>query len=302
VTNGSYRVIYITPEKEHSCPHNTQLCYILSHIAENPMNYFSSNTTIIFLPGNHTIDTNRSITIANVSNITLEGSGSTIQCIKGRELGFVFIQVTNLSISNLHLHQCGAMLPLEVELELYKTTLSELVIEYFYTKSSPVLYFIDVINITISRVSIYYSTGPGLLGFNVIGHSTISQSSFVRNNPNCALLFTDTTSFTPGLQSVELSMFDSKCLLGRFVHNQTADTEILLTHPTAAGLRALMAQMSYKLSLNIINVLAMLMVGLTLQIYCLTVYCNNSFKQNYLQSLVLHRIGFALIIRNQAGS
>jgi len=239
VTNGSGSIIYVTPEKEHSCPRNTQLCYILSHIAENPMNYFSSNTTIIFLPGNHTIDTNRSITIANVSNITLEGSGSTIQCIKGRELGFVFIQVTNLSISNLHLHQCGAMLPLEVELELYKTTLSELVIEYFYTKSSPVLYFIDVINITISRVSIYYSTGPGLLGFNVIGHSTISQSSFVRNNPNCALLFTDTTSFTPGLQSVELSIFDSKFLLGRFVHNQTADTEILLTHSTAAGLSAI---------------------------------------------------------------
>ena len=99
---------------------------------------------------------------------------------------------------------------------------------------------------------------------------------------------------------MEISIFDSKFLFGRFVHNQTADTEILLTHPTAAGLRAIMAQMSYKLSLNISNVIAMPMVGLTLQIYCLTVYCNNSFKQNYLQSLVLHRIGFAL--RNQAGS
>jgi len=35
-----------------------------------------------------------------------------------------------------------------------------------------------------------------------------------------------------------------------------ADTEILLTHPTAAGLSAIMAQMSYKLSLNISNVIA----------------------------------------------
>jgi len=51
-------------------------------------------------------------------------------------------------------------------------------------------------------------------------------------------------------------MFDSKCLLGRFVHNQTADTEILLTHSTAAGLSAIMAQMSYKLSLNFSNVIA----------------------------------------------
>jgi len=130
------------------------------------MNYFSSNTRIIFLPGNHTTDTNRSITIANVSNITLEVSGSTIQCIKGRsrELGFVFIQVTNLSISNLHLYQCGAMLPLEVELELYKATLSELDIEYSYTKSSPVLYSIDVINIIISYqyLQFYWSRTVGV--------------------------------------------------------------------------------------------------------------------------------------------
>ena len=99
VTNGSGRVIYVTPEKEHSCPRNTQLCYTLSHIAENPTKYFSSNTKIIFLPGNHTTDTNRSITIANVSNITLEGSGSTIQSVNGIELGFVFLQITNLSIT-----------------------------------------------------------------------------------------------------------------------------------------------------------------------------------------------------------
>jgi len=213
VRNGSYRVIYVTPEKEHSCPHNTQLCYILSHIAENPMSYFSSNTTIIFLPGNHTTDTNRSITIANVSNITLEGSGSRIQSVNGIELGFVFLQIMNLSITNLCFYQCGAVLPMEVQLETQKIIKHSELIHYeedFYTKNSPTLYLIQVTNIMIFRVGIYNSTGPGLLGFNVIGHSTISQSSFVRNNPNCALLFTDTTSFTPGLQLVELSIFDSK--------------------------------------------------------------------------------------------
>ena len=257
VTNGSCRVIYVTPEKEHSCPHNTQLCYTLSHIAENPMNYFSSNTRIIFLPGNHTTDTNRSIVIANVSNITLEGSGSTIQCVKGRELGFVFIQITNLSITNFHLYQCGAILPLEVVLEIYKiTTLSEITLYGFadiYTKSSPALYFIQVTNITISAISIYNSTGPGLLGINAVGHSTISQSSFIRNNPNCVLLFVDTT-FTPGLQSVELSIFDSKFLFGRVAHNQTANPEILSTY--AGGLSAIITQTSYKVSLNISNVIA----------------------------------------------
>ena len=253
VTNGSCRVIYVTPEKEHSCPHNTQLCYTLSHIAENPMSYFSSNTRIIFLPGNHTTDTNRSIVIANVSNITLEGSGSTIQCIKGRELGFVFIQTTNLSITNLHLYHCGAVLPLEVELEIYVSELFNYG-KAFYTNSSPALYLIQVTNITISRVNIYNSTGPGLLGLNVIGHSTISQSSFIGGNPNCALLFMDSTAFTPFLQSVEFSIFDTIILFGKFDHYIYEETPS--THfPFAAGLSAIITDTSFNflLKFNISN-------------------------------------------------
>jgi len=132
----------------------------VSHIAENPMNYFSSNTKIIFLPSNHTIDTNRSIIIANVSNITLEGSGSTIQSINGIELGFVFLQITNLSITNLCFYHCGAVLPMEVQLETQKIIKHSELIYYnedFYTKNSPTLYLIQVTNIMIFRVGIYNS-------------------------------------------------------------------------------------------------------------------------------------------------
>ena len=251
VTNGSCRVIYVTPEKEHSCPHNTQLCYTLSHIAENPMNYFSSNTKIIFLPGNHTTDTNRSIVIANVSNITLEGSGSTIQCIKGRELGFVFIRVTILSITNIHLYHCGAVLPLEVQLKIYKPTVYLNLYHHtsdFYTKSSPALYLIQVTDITIFRISIYNSTGPGLMGVNILGHSIISQSSFVRNNPNCAFLFKDTISFTPVLPA-KLFMIGLQVMFGKSSYNYN---EIQF----AAGLNTILAQTSYKVLLNIINMTA----------------------------------------------
>ena len=208
----------MAPEKEHSCPDDTQLCYTLSHIVEQPMNYFSSNTKIIFLPGIHTANTNGSIVIANVSNITLEGRGSAIQCTKGREVGFVFIDITNLSIANLHLDQCGAKLPDKVE-QLYNHTVfsqlylnkaylySEVDYKDFYTKSFPVLYLIQVNTVTISWVNICNSSGPGLLGLNLMGHSTISQSFFVRNHPNCALLLKDTA-----LQS--LSILDSNFFFG----------------------------------------------------------------------------------------
>ena len=274
------------------CPHNTQLCYTLSHLAENPMNYFPSNTRIIFLPGNHTSDSNRSIVIANVSNITLEGSGSTIQCIKDIELGFVFIRVTNLSITNLHLYHCGAVLPSEVELEIYKiTTLSKLLDEYAaisYTKSSPALYLIQVTNITISRVCIYNSTGPGLLGLNVIGHSTISQSSFVRNNPNCALLFMDTASFTPGLQSVELSIFDSNFLFCISINTGTRPTNKYNLKEYnrsffTTGLRANTRQMSYKVSLNISN------VTVHANNFGNLFFCTNSLNRNSV-TILLHNV------------
>jgi len=289
VTNGSARVIYVTPEKEHSCPRNTQLCYTLSHIAENPMKYFSSNTKIIFLPGNHTIDTNRSIIIANVSNITLEGSGSTIQSINGIEieLGFVFLQITNLSITNLCFYQCGAVLPMEVQLETQKIIKHSELIYYnedFYTKNSPTLYLIQVTNIMIFRVGIYNSTGPGLLGFNVIGHSTISQSSFIRNNPNCALLFMDNTSFTPGHQSAELSILDSKLLHGRFFPKDIY-YKALMSYPViAAGLSATAAQTSYTVILNISNVTAYANNGI-LSYGNLFFYCNGNGL-----TIHLHRI------------
>ena len=281
VTNGNCRVIYVTPERGHSCPHNTQLCYTLSHIAENTMNYFSSNTRIIFLPGNHTTNTNRSMIIANVSNITLEGSGSTIQCIKDIQLGFVFIEITNLSIRNLHLYQCGAVLPSEVRL----AALSELSDhnKHFYTKSSPALYLIQVTNITISRVSIHNSTGPGLLGFNVIGHSTISQSSFVRNNLNCVLLFMDNTLFTPVVQSIQLSILDSEFLFGKFVHDHKIDTE---SYSIAAGLSAIIRNISCVVSLNFNNVTACANNGIEYgNLFFFIIYCDKNSVE-----IQLHKI------------
>ena len=209
------------------------------------MNYFSSNSRVIFLPGIHTADTNRSIVIANASNITLEGSGSTIQCTKDQQLGLVFMGISNLSILNISLHQCGALLP-EAKV-LLGATFSLLMMSIahtndLYTKSSPALYLIAVSNVTIFRVSIYNSTGPGLLALNVIGHSIIFQSSFIRNSPNCALTLMDTISSIDVLQKVLFVMLDTEFLFGKSIHS-----------PFAAGLSVYILQTSYKISINISN-------------------------------------------------
>ncbi len=212
----------MTPEKEHSCYNDTTLCCTLSHIVEHPINY-SSNTEIIFLPGIHTTNTNGSIVVANVSNITVDGRGSVIQCIKDQGVGFVFIDIKNMSITNLHLCQCGAKLPDKiVQLinnhsefsKLYSNCDNQIPnVHYkdFYTKSFPALYLFQVTTVTISWVNIRNSSGPGLLGLNLMGHSTISQSFFIGNHPNCAFLLKDTA-----LQS--LSLLDSKIIHREYIN------------------------------------------------------------------------------------
>ena len=245
--NCSCKVIYVTPAEEHTCPNNTQQCYTLSTITRNPTNYFRSNTRIVFTRGNHTIDTTQSVIIENVSNITLEGMGSTIQCIKGREIGFVFMEITNLSIANLRFYHCGTPLPEEVESKIYSITdLSQLLLHSraFYTKSSPTLYLIQVTDVTIFEVRIYNSTGPGLLGFNVIGKSIITQSSFISSNPNCAFLFMDTFSNT-----AVLSIYHSEVMFGR--SEQKHDTNSSLT--AAAGLSVIAAKTTYAIAVWISN-------------------------------------------------
>ena len=246
-TNCSCKLIYITPDERYTCPGNLQQCYTLSGITGN---VYSSNTKIVFLPGNHTIETNQSIVIANASNITLEGEGSTIQCNNNREIGFVFIEIMNLSIANLHLDQCGTSLLEKTKLQIYRiTSLSMLLLhnENFYTSNSPALYLIQVTDATISGVRIHNSTGPGLLGFNVLGHSTVTKSYLIMNNPNCVFLFMDTVANT----SV-LSIHYSEFLFGILKQNQE-DKNSSLT--TAAGLSVIAAQNLYDITIIASNVL-----------------------------------------------
>ena len=243
--HGSCKVIHVTPEKEHSCPQTAQMCYTLSQIAENSTNYISSNTTVIFSPGDHTVDGDVSVVITNASNIALDGNGSSIRCARGREVGFVFIEITNVSISNLHLHHCGAFLPSKDLKILAYARLTR----YFKADASPSLYVSHVTDITISKVYIYNSTGAGLLGLNVMGNSSISHSTFIENNPNCRLRFTNTIS---GAQKAVLFIYDSQFLFGKNRSQMEYDER----YPLMAGLSFITKATSYDLSINIRDVTA----------------------------------------------
>ena len=137
------------------------------------------------MAGNHQTNITRefSVPIKDVRNISMIGcdhtntdSNSVIQCTG--PLGFAFINVTTLKISNLKFLFCGGKIP------------SDFTIRNFPIQGSRVtFFFLKTTNVTISEVNISNSSGAGLLGINMFGVSNISHTIFGGNRPNCWIIF-----------------------------------------------------------------------------------------------------------------
>ena len=90
-----------------SCPHSTH-CTTLSEYAQEAELYFTSNTTIVFLPGDHILDTN--ITVVNVSWLTLCGessSGNRATVVCSGSVGLSFTGMVEFKIDSLAFTSCS---------------------------------------------------------------------------------------------------------------------------------------------------------------------------------------------------
>ena len=84
-----------------SCPHNTH-CATLSEYAREAEIYFTSNTTIVFLPGDHVLD--RNTTVVNVAGLTMRGessSGNIATVVRNGSVGFSFTNMVDFNIYSL---------------------------------------------------------------------------------------------------------------------------------------------------------------------------------------------------------
>ena len=124
---------------------------------------------------------------------------SVIQCTG--EFGLSFMNITNLTISNLNFHLCGAPIPKPSRPTMYITKFLQTV---NYTTT---LYFIQVSNIKIFNIEIHNSTGIGILGVNAL--TSISQTILTRNVLNCMFVFTDNKTFPTILLTTEITIADS---------------------------------------------------------------------------------------------
>ena len=98
------KVYCVTPTATScsSCPHNSTHCATLSEYAQEAETYFTSNTTMVFLPGDHVLDTD--ITVANISRLTMSGesfSGNIATVVRNGSVGFNFTIMVNFNILSL---------------------------------------------------------------------------------------------------------------------------------------------------------------------------------------------------------
>ena len=85
-----------------SCPHNSTHCATLSEYAQEAELYFTSNTTMVFLPGDHVLD--RNIAVANVTRLTMRGESSSdniATVVHNGSVGFSFTNMVNFNIDFL---------------------------------------------------------------------------------------------------------------------------------------------------------------------------------------------------------
>ena len=82
-----------------SCPHNSIKCTTVSEYAQEAESYFTSNTTMIFLPSDHVLD--RNIIVSNVARLTMHGefsSDSIVTVVRNGSVGFSFTNMVDFNI------------------------------------------------------------------------------------------------------------------------------------------------------------------------------------------------------------
>ena len=100
---------YITPTPDTPCP--GEPCHTLhEYVAGQYFNNLPVNTTMEFLPGNHTLE--QTISVANVPRLALRGDSSSLPEVTSRiectwPAGFVFVDITELYINAMAFISCG---------------------------------------------------------------------------------------------------------------------------------------------------------------------------------------------------
>ena len=184
-------VYHVVISKESPC--TAKRCLTLEEYVKDAAKFFTSDTTLQFLPGNHTLSTVGFVEIWNVNNLTLVGVDSYTPGFKGLpepvsrivcngsefwNSGFAIINATNLHIESLSFSMCGTYTEL-LDNELLNVRNKSVFRMGVGLKAALFLvsiHLLEIVNITVEK-----SFGYGLLGLNVLGGS-VHGANFAENN------------------------------------------------------------------------------------------------------------------------
>ena len=191
------------------CP-DERYCYTLQEIMHNTRVYFTSNTTLKFLPGKYNIETESSVVVSDVTGLAILGNSTIIQCFEN--FGFAFLNVSNLTLQRLQFTHCGlnAFSRGLMNIANRLTNVAKL-IRYGYIPMqnysylySP-LYFVQVYHLKINSVIVNSSKGCGILGINILENSSLAHSSFIGNLFNAFFIYHDLARVTSAFAAVKFS-------------------------------------------------------------------------------------------------
>ena len=172
------RHLYVKPSPTFGgCPQD-EVCLTLSEYLQNVSDFLTSNTTIHFLPGSHTLSRSESnhdlLFAANVHDLSLIGYSSRNAILNCTEkLGFAITNAANIHISNITITNCGQAISGLLKKYEYNLNLHE--------NTTAALAFFKVYSLTLQNVKVVGSHGYGLFGVDVGGNSKLTNCTFSHN-------------------------------------------------------------------------------------------------------------------------
>ena len=154
-----------------SCPHDVTHCATLSEYAQDAELYFTSNTTMVFLPGDHALV--RNITVANVARLTMHGESSSdnvATVVRNGSIGFSFTNMVDFNIYSLAFTS-------------YNSSWSF----GSHPASSFALFLQSMPNAKLVNCSFHDNLGPALKVYNV--NTFLVDNEFMHNQCRCGSFF-----------------------------------------------------------------------------------------------------------------
>lgn len=184
-SSAQQNFIYVLPTTSNEFETESQLCLSRSCFTLSDLilsGNLESNTTLVLLPGTHTIAENTSqlaLNVENIQNLSIIGRKTTehvipkIVCLHQGIFQISLQNITGLLISNFEIIGCSG------QKHVYART--------WYSSTS--LEIVRSSNITINGVSVYHGKGVGLLLCDVYNDAIIIRSEFASNGANFVLRF-----------------------------------------------------------------------------------------------------------------